>query len=157
MPASPSFSCESVQRCRQRCGFAAGSADLATLSQRFKYQKCYLCKLQPQNGGHPPLVLHVSFPTEPLQTLLKAGDGVCERCENADTPRDGQMDDDERGREGEECRQREEVTAFSSTIPVCLLSTAECACFPICVCVLVLFLSPQYFGTKTSVNHVRIK
>lgn len=63
---------------------------------------------------------------------------MCERCENADTPRDGQMDDDERGREGEECRQRE-VTAFSSTIPVCLLSMAECACFPICVCVLVLF------------------
>lgn len=97
------------------------------------------------------------FLPSPLQTLLKAGDGVCERCENADTPRDGQMDDDERGREGEECRQREEVTAFSSTIPVCLLSMAECACFPICVCVLVLFLSPQYFGTKTSFNHVRIK
>lgn len=41
---------------------------------------------------------------------------------------------------GEKCRQRE-VTVFSSTIPVCLLSMTECACFPECVCVLVLFLS----------------
>lgn len=141
MPASTSFSSESVQRCRQRCPFAVGSADLAALSQRFNYQKCYLCKLQPQNGGHPPLVSCMFlFLPSPLQTLLKAADGVCERCENADTPRDGQMDDDERGREGEKCRQRE-VTVFSSTIPVCLLSMAACACFPMCVCVGVIFVT----------------
>lgn len=52
--------------------------------------------MKTDRGGRPPPFLHVSFP---LQTLLKAGDGVCERCENADTPRDGQTDDDEQGRE----------------------------------------------------------